>query len=85
MPNKTIKKATVVNVHLEPYDVCIMRPSLFSNPYRIGPDGSRDEVIEKFRSYYYNRAHTDTAFLGAAAKIKRQATWLLLQAVAVPR
>lgn len=33
--------------------VYIGRPSVWGNPYRIGPDGDRDEVIEKFTLYLY--------------------------------
>lgn len=33
------------------YDVYIGRPSKWGNPFVIGKDGSREEVIEKFRNY----------------------------------
>ena len=33
--------------------VNIMRPSRFGNPFKIGVDGSRTEVIEKFREYVF--------------------------------
>lgn len=29
----------------------IMRPSAFGNPYRIGRDGTRKQVLEKFKKY----------------------------------
>jgi hypothetical protein len=45
------KKTTVVNVRNEEYEVFIGRPSKWGNPYRIGRDGTRAEVIEKFRAY----------------------------------
>jgi len=32
----------------------IMRPSVLGNPFKIGRDGSRDEVIEKFRRYLWS-------------------------------
>jgi hypothetical protein len=38
----------VVHVR-EPYDVYIGRGSEWGNPYRIGTDGTREEVIAKFR------------------------------------
>ena len=41
---------TVVNIH-QTYDVYIGRPSKWGNPFRIGPDGSRDEVIQKYRDW----------------------------------
>lgn len=60
---------TVVNIHKEPYDVCIMRPSICGNPYVIGRDGTREEVIEKFRRYFYERIKRDEAFLIAIMKL----------------
>lgn len=39
----------VVHCKREPYDVYIGRPSKWGNPYLVGPDGGRLEVIEKFR------------------------------------
>lgn len=32
--------------------VYIGRPTLLGNPYTIGRDGSRDEVVEKYREYF---------------------------------
>jgi hypothetical protein len=39
----------VVNCKKEKYDVYIGRPSLYGNPFVIGRDGTREEVIEKYR------------------------------------
>lgn len=33
------------------YDVYIGRPSPWGNPYKIGQDGTRQEVLAKFRTY----------------------------------
>ncbi|MBW2675593.1 MAG: DUF4326 domain-containing protein [Deltaproteobacteria bacterium] len=66
----TDRKTTVVNVHLGPCDVCIMRPSIFRNPYEIGRDGERADVIVKFRSYFYNRTHSDPKFWAALQELK---------------
>ena len=41
----------VVNCNTELYDVYIGRPSKWGNPFKIGPDGSRKQVIEKYRKY----------------------------------
>lgn len=41
----------VVNLRNEPFDVYIGRPSKWGNPYRIGKDGTRDEVIAKYRQH----------------------------------
>jgi len=44
---------TVVNYKVnKDYDVCIMRPSKWGNPFKIGEDGTRDEVIAKYRKYF---------------------------------
>lgn len=45
---------TVVNCNTEKYDVYIGRPSKWGNPFKIGPDGSRKQVIEKYRKYILN-------------------------------
>lgn len=39
---------TVVNVRFKACDVFIGRPSKWGNPFKIGRDGSRKEVIEKY-------------------------------------
>jgi hypothetical protein len=41
----------VVHCKKEKYDVYIGRPSKWGNPFEIGKDGTRTEVIEKFRNY----------------------------------
>lgn len=41
----------VVHCKKEPYDVYIGRPSKWGNPFVIGRDGTREEVIEKYRHY----------------------------------
>ena len=41
----------IVNVNNSSYDVFIGRPSKFGNPFIIGRDGTRSEVIEKYRHY----------------------------------
>lgn len=33
------------------YDVYIGRPSKWGNPYRIGPDGTREDVIRKYEEH----------------------------------
>ncbi len=42
----------VININSgEKYDICIMRPSKWGNPFRIGLHGTREEVIEKHLDY----------------------------------
>lgn len=44
----------VVHCKKEKYDVYIGRPSKWGNPYEIGKDGTRSEVIDKYRKYLRN-------------------------------
>lgn len=56
-------KTEIVNkYHKVRYDVYIGRGSDFGNPYVIGVDGDRDEVINKYREYFYNRIDKDPSF-----------------------
>lgn len=41
----------VVHCKRDSYDVYIGRPSKWGNPFKIGPDGTRKIVIEKYRKY----------------------------------
>lgn len=57
----------VVNIKSQRCDVYIGRSQraghgIFGNPYVIGQDGSREEVIEKFRNYFYERLNIDKQF-----------------------
>ena len=49
MENKTPR---IVHCKKSPYDIYIGRPSRWGNPYKIGPDGDRDTVIEKYKGDY---------------------------------
>lgn len=64
-------KTKVVNVHKEPYDVCIMRPSILGNPYMIGRDGTREEVIAKHKKYFHAKMLSgDAIFINAVLDLK---------------
>ena len=41
----------VVHCKKESYDIYIGRPSKWGNPFKIGRDGTREEVIEKYKQY----------------------------------
>lgn len=41
----------VVHCKRERYDVLIGRPSKWGNPFQIGKDGTREEVIAKYREW----------------------------------
>lgn len=46
---------SVVHCKKSSYDVYIGRPSKWGNPYSIGKDGTREEVIEKYYLYLLER------------------------------
>jgi len=52
---KPAGETRVVNLRHEKYDVYIGRGSKWGNPFKIGADGTREEVIEKYRQYIMNR------------------------------
>jgi hypothetical protein len=41
----------VVHCKREPYDVFIGRPSKWGNPWKVGHDGTREEVIKLYEHY----------------------------------
>jgi hypothetical protein len=41
----------------EPFDVYIGRPGKWGNPFEIGRDGTRAEVIEKYREWILTQPH----------------------------
>lgn len=47
----------VVNCRKEEYDIYIGRPSIWGNPFVIGKDGNREEVIKKYEEYLLNTPH----------------------------
>ena len=50
-------KPKVVHCRKSAYDIYIGRGSKWGNPYRIGKDGSRQEVISKFETYARNNEY----------------------------
>ncbi len=46
-----VTETRVVNLRHETYDIYIGRGSKWGNPFRIGKDGTREEVIEKYKDY----------------------------------
>lgn len=45
----------VVHCMKDKYDIYIGRPSKWGNPFSIGVDGTRDEVIIKYEAYIRNK------------------------------
>lgn len=50
-------KTTVVHCKREKYDVYIGRPSIWGNPFVIGKDGNREQVIAKYRAWILKQPH----------------------------
>lgn len=46
-----LQKPTVVHCKKSKYEVYIGRPSKWGNPFEIGKDGTREEVVEKYRKW----------------------------------
>jgi hypothetical protein len=44
-------KTIVVHCKKAAFDIYIGRPSKFGNPFKIGRDGNRAQVIEKYRAW----------------------------------
>lgn len=67
----------VVNIKKDKYDVYIGRGSTFGNPYKIGPedegkDGTREEVIEKYKSWFYYQIKNHPLFQAEVLKLKNK-------------
>jgi hypothetical protein len=52
----------VVNLRREKYDIYIGRPGPFGNKFIIGKDGNRQEVIDKYRIWFYEKINSDHSF-----------------------
>lgn len=46
------------------------KSSIFANPFRIGRDGDRDVVIEKYKSYLLGRLSWDAAMIAEMEKLR---------------
>lgn len=58
-----------MNCRVEPYDIYIGRPSKWGNPFRIGLDGTREEVMEKYREYVQGRPNLVASLPGLRGKV----------------
>jgi hypothetical protein len=76
---KVIGVCVVINIrNIKTYQgkgVYIGRGSVFGNPYRIGVDGNREEVIELYRRYLFNSVKAESelyqAVMGLCDKLTR--------------
>lgn len=57
---------SVVHCKRAAYDVYIGRPSKWGNPFQIGRDGSREDVVEKYRRWI----HTKPDLLASLGELK---------------
>lgn len=60
---------TVVHRNKAPFDVYIGRPGPYGNPYEIGRDGTRAEVIEKFRVWFARHPHREVLLRRIKGKV----------------
>lgn len=61
---------TVVNKKVDDYDVYIGRGSIFGNPYVIGRDGTREEVIARYEKEWFPFLLRDKIFAAEVKKLK---------------
>lgn len=59
----------VVHCKREPYDVYIGRPSKWGNPFSIGKDGTREQVIEKYREWLARNPALQAELTGLKGKV----------------
>jgi hypothetical protein len=59
----------VVNVNNDVFDVFIGRPSIWGNPFEIGKDGTRKEVIQKYKVWLNNNGPLKSRILELDGKI----------------
>ena len=66
----------IVNLRHHKADIVCDRRSIFGNPFLIGRDGTRDEVVEKYGPYFYNKLR-DPVFRAKvlALKDRRLGCW----------
>ncbi len=67
-------KTTLINYRTynldKGYIIPIDRRSLFGNPFIVGKDGTREEVIEKYKIDFYNRLENEWGFKEWVATLK---------------
>ena len=59
----------VVHCKRDAYDVYIGRPSIWGNPFEIGRDGTREEVIAKYESYVLDKPELMRALENLKGKV----------------
>ena len=59
----------VVHCKQEPFDIYIGRPSKWGNPFHIGPDGTRVEVLAKYAMWIEQQSELTEALLELDGKV----------------
>lgn len=59
----------VVHCKRSPYDIYVGRPSKWGNPFVTGKDGTREEVIAKYRAWIVNQPHLMAALPELRGKV----------------
>jgi hypothetical protein len=62
-------RTKVVNKQHEPYDIFIGRGSIFGNPFEIGIDGDREQVIKRYQ-HWFNMLTRDEAFVDQVLRLE---------------
>jgi hypothetical protein len=60
---KRIQRKRSKGWKMPPNAVYVGRPTKWGNPYKIGVDGSREEVIAKYREWLKKKLEEDPTFL----------------------
>jgi len=68
-------RTTVVNITYDICDVYIGRSKIpdvgyFGNPYHIGADGTREEVLFRYKEYFIKRVRDDREFYKRVIDLK---------------
>lgn len=53
----------VANKRDNPSGIYVARPSILGNPFIIGKDGTRPEVVEKYRAWFYEQLGCNRALI----------------------
>ena len=59
---KRVQRRRTPGFHLPANTVCINRGTKFGNPFVTGKDGTREEVIQKFKELVESKAEVDLRF-----------------------
>jgi hypothetical protein len=57
----SVKNKRYANMQ-HPWEVLVARPSIFGNPFEIGKDGDRKEVIAKYQPWFAHQVETSKPF-----------------------